>query len=178
MRLFARLVAPVGYLNRSTHGEEMNYDEDKVDEYTLALLYLVVHNRHEGFGASAWKGFDWETLSRLHEKGYISNPIGKSKSVGMTEEGFLKAKEFFERYFVRQAVTIPLPKLTPDAKKRWNQVSEGIRKKITKSVWCTWCKAGMHMQLREGKMEGRSLVLWGTCKTCGRKVARVIEPEE
>ena len=70
----------------------MNYDEDKIDEYTLALLYLVAHERHEGIGARAWKGFDWETLNRLHDKGYISNPIGKAKSVGMTEEGFLKQK--------------------------------------------------------------------------------------
>ena len=79
----------------------MNYDEDKIDEFTLALLYLVVHRRQEGFGASAWKGFDWDTLNRLHEKGYITNPVGKAKSVGMTEEGFLKAKELFERHFVK-----------------------------------------------------------------------------
>ena len=38
----------------------MNYDEDKIDEYTLALLYLVTHERHEGVGARAWKGFDWD----------------------------------------------------------------------------------------------------------------------
>jgi len=31
----------------------MNYDEDKVDEYTLALLYLVTHERQEGLGARA-----------------------------------------------------------------------------------------------------------------------------
>ncbi len=80
----------------------MNYDTDKIDEYTLALLYLVVSDRHEGFGARAWKGFDWDTMNRLHEKGYISNPIGKTKSVGMTEEGFLKAKELFERHFVKE----------------------------------------------------------------------------
>ena len=80
-------------------GGRMNYDEDKVDEYTLALLYLVTHERQEGFGARAWKGFDWDTMNRLHEKGYISNPIGKVKSVGMTEEGFLKAKELCERHF-------------------------------------------------------------------------------
>ena len=77
----------------------MNYDTDKIDEYTLALMYLVVSDRHEGFGARAWKGFDWDTMNRLHEKGYISNPMGKTKSVGMTEEGFLKAKELFERHF-------------------------------------------------------------------------------
>jgi hypothetical protein len=96
----------------------MNYDEDKVDEFTLALLYLVTHERHEGLGARTWKGFDWGTLNRLYEKGYISNPISKAKSVGMTEEGFLKAKELFERHFAREAKTIPLPKLIADAKKR------------------------------------------------------------
>jgi hypothetical protein len=77
----------------------MKHDEDKIDEYTLALLYLVTHERHKGFGARAWKGFDWDTMNRLHEKGYISNPIAKTKSVGITEEGFLKAKELFERHF-------------------------------------------------------------------------------
>lgn len=80
-------------------GGRTNYDEDKVDEYTLALLYLVTHERQEGFGARAWKEFDWDTMNRLHEKGYITNPIAKAKSVGMSEEGFQKAKELFERYF-------------------------------------------------------------------------------
>jgi len=80
----------------------MNYHRDKIDEYTLALLYLVVHERQEGMGARAWKGFDWETMNRLYDKGYISNPVGKTKSVGMTEEGFLKAKELFERHFLKQ----------------------------------------------------------------------------
>jgi len=65
----------------------------------ITLLYLVVYERHEGMGARAWKGFDWETLNRLHEKGYILNPIGKAKSVEMTEEGFLKAEELFEKHF-------------------------------------------------------------------------------
>ncbi len=77
----------------------MDYDEDKIDEYTLALLYLVTHERQEGLGARAWKGFDWDTMNRLHEKGYISNPIGKAKSVGMSEEGFQKGKGLFERHF-------------------------------------------------------------------------------
>ena len=80
----------------------MDYDTDKIDEYTLALLYLTSHERHEGFGARAWKTFDWDTMNRLHEKGYISNPVGKSKSVGMTEGGFVKAKELFERHFMKK----------------------------------------------------------------------------
>ena len=82
----------------------MNYDEDKIDEYTLALLYLVTHERHEGLGTRAWKGFDWETMNRLRKKGYISNPVGKGKSVGMTEEGFLKANALFEQHFTKEGV--------------------------------------------------------------------------
>lgn len=80
----------------------MDYEKDKVDEHTLALLYLVSHNREEGYGARAWKGFDWETMNRLHEKGNITNPVGKAKSVGMTEEGFLRAKELFYKHFVKK----------------------------------------------------------------------------
>jgi len=80
----------------------MNYNEDKIDEYTLALFYLVTHQREEGSGIRAWKGFDWNTTNGLHEKGYISNPIGRAKSAGMTEEGFLKAKELFEQHFQKK----------------------------------------------------------------------------
>jgi hypothetical protein len=78
----------------------MDYDEEKVDEFTLALLYLVLHDRQEGFGARAWKGFDWDTMNRLHEKGLIANPVGKAKSVSMTEEGFKKSESLFRKLFM------------------------------------------------------------------------------
>lgn len=80
----------------------MDYDDDKIDDYTLALLYLVTWERKKGLGARAWKSFDWETMDRLHQKGYISNPKGKTKSVAMSEEGFEKAKELFLRFFGRE----------------------------------------------------------------------------
>jgi len=83
-------------------GGYMEYDEDKVDDFTLALLYLVAHEREEGFGARAWKGFDWDTLNRLHDKGFISNPVRKAKSVAMTEQGFLKSKDLFEKHFMNK----------------------------------------------------------------------------
>ena len=63
----------------------MEYDKDKVDELTLALLYLVMHGK-EG-DERAWKGFDWETMNRLHEKGHISEPRSKAKSVMLTAGG-------------------------------------------------------------------------------------------
>lgn len=56
----------------------MEYDRDKVDESTLALLFLVMHNEGE-YGARAWKGFDWDTMNRLHDKGFIENPVSKTK---------------------------------------------------------------------------------------------------
>jgi len=60
----------------------MDYNEQKVDDAVLALLYLTLHD-----GARAWKSFDWDALNRLHQKGYISNPVGKAKSVVFTDEG-------------------------------------------------------------------------------------------
>jgi len=77
----------------------MDIDYAKVDDYTLALLYLV--SSEDRLGARAWKSFDWETMNRLHEKGYISNPKSKSKSVVLTEEGYSRAKELFERLFAK-----------------------------------------------------------------------------
>jgi len=156
----------------------MKYDKDKIDEYTLALLYFVAHERQVGMGARAWKGFDWETLNRLHAKGYISNPIGKAKSVLMTEDGFIKAKGLFERHFAKEMGTIPFPKLTGSAKKRWDELSSDAKKAIMDSVWCKRCRSGTAMQVQDGKMSGRSLVLRGMCKKCGSEVARAIEPED
>jgi hypothetical protein len=79
---------------------------DKIDEATLALLYLVVCERCEEFGgARAWKGFDWESMDRLHEKGLISDPVGKQKSVRLTEEGYQKAEKLFEQLFCEEEET-------------------------------------------------------------------------
>jgi hypothetical protein len=68
----------------------------KIDETVLALLYLGLHD-----GCRAWKGFDWETLRRLHEKGYITDPVGKAKSVLFTEEGLRESERLFLELFAR-----------------------------------------------------------------------------
>ena len=49
--------------NRYIDGGRMNMVEDKIDEYTPALLCLVIHERHDGYGAWVWKGFDGDTLN-------------------------------------------------------------------------------------------------------------------
>jgi hypothetical protein len=65
----------------------VNLDNDKIDDAVLALLRLGLHD-----GCRAWKGFDWDAMDRLHEKGYISEPRGKAKSVVFTEEGQQRAE--------------------------------------------------------------------------------------
>jgi hypothetical protein len=87
-------------LRKAGRGGKMEYDKDKIDEYTLALLFLVTWKSK---GASrAWKGFDWETMNRLYEKGFIGDPRGKAKSVGITEDGFQKAEELFRKFFEKK----------------------------------------------------------------------------
>jgi Domain of unknown function (DUF6429) len=47
----------------------MDFNRDKVDAMTLALLSLVTTRDKNGY--RAWKGFDWGTMDRLYEKGYV-----------------------------------------------------------------------------------------------------------
>ncbi len=72
----------------------MDYDEDKVDDMVLALLHLTSFRDH-GF-VRAWKGHDWDALNRLHEKGLISDPKSKSKSVVLSDDGARRAQELFQ----------------------------------------------------------------------------------
>jgi hypothetical protein len=76
----------------------MAYDKDKVDEMALALLYLTTF-QEKGYGPRAWKGLDWDVMNRLHEKGYISNPKSKAKSVALTEEGAKVSEALFRKHF-------------------------------------------------------------------------------
>jgi len=78
----------------------MDIDYDKIDDCTLALLYLVTSQ--DKYGARAWKSFDWETMNRLHQKGYISDPKSKAKSVMVSEEGLARSRELFEQLFAKQ----------------------------------------------------------------------------
>lgn len=75
----------------------MDYDRDKVDEVTLALLWLTSFK--DPVGMRAWKGQDWDTMERLFEKGFISDPKSKAKSVVLSEEGEKRSKELFAKYF-------------------------------------------------------------------------------
>ncbi len=74
----------------------MDIDTDKIDEAVLALLFLTLHE-----GDRAWKGHDWDAMERLHKKGLISNPVGRAKSVALTEEGLRESERLFKKLFTK-----------------------------------------------------------------------------
>ncbi len=75
-------------------------DETKIIEAVLAILSLSAYEDHNT--SRAWKGLDWELLNKMYEKGWISNPKSKAKSVVLTEEGEAKASEFLLKYFEKK----------------------------------------------------------------------------
>lgn len=75
----------------------MEIDKDRIDDAILALLYLTL----DGDGR-AWKGFDWSAMNRLHEKGFIGNPVNKAKSVWLTYKGIVRSEQLFHEMFMVQ----------------------------------------------------------------------------
>ena len=71
----------------------MEIDTERIDEAVLALLLLGLHD-----GSRVWS-FDWDAMERLHKKGLISDPVGKAKSVVLTEEGQREAERLFTQMF-------------------------------------------------------------------------------
>jgi hypothetical protein len=75
----------------------MDIDGEKLEQVVLALLYL--NSFEEGTGRRAWKSFAWSLMDSLHEKGYISDPANKNKSVWLSEKGAKLSKKSFEKLF-------------------------------------------------------------------------------
>ena len=78
----------------------MEIDKDKIDDTVLALLYLTTFQ--DKYSMRAWKGHDWESLKRLYDKGLISDPKSKAKSVALTEEGVKLSEELFKKMFEKE----------------------------------------------------------------------------
>jgi hypothetical protein len=72
----------------------MKINTAAIDDAVLALLYLTLHNHNR-----AWKGMDWDVMERLHERGMIHDPVGKAKSVMLTDEGLLECERLFTQLF-------------------------------------------------------------------------------
>lgn len=97
----------------------MALDTDRIDDAVLALLYLTLHDQYR-----AWKGFDWDALSRLHEKGMIDNPVGTAKSVAFTTDGLRRSKELFEAMFTKYLTEQPSQQASVD---ELEQVVDALR---------------------------------------------------
>ena len=76
----------------------MELDTSKVDDAILALLSLGLHD-----GVRAWKGFDWDSLDRLHQAGMISEPRGVAKSVVFSEVGLERSERLLRELFGKHA---------------------------------------------------------------------------
>lgn len=72
----------------------MEYDDKLIEEAVLALLAAFSFDN-----GNAWKGFDFETMNRLHEQGFISNPVNKNKSIWLTTEGLERGRQIADRLF-------------------------------------------------------------------------------
>lgn len=72
----------------------MEYDDKLIEDAVLALLATFSSDN-----GNAWKGFDFETMSRLHEHGFISDPVSKKKSIWLTAEGLERGRQIADRLF-------------------------------------------------------------------------------
>ena len=68
----------------------MEVDSDCIDDSVLALLQLTLHD-----GMRAWKWFDYKVMAQLFWKGNILDPMGKAKSVVLTEEELARLEKLF-----------------------------------------------------------------------------------
>ena len=72
----------------------MPIDLNRIDEATLALLYLGLHDDKR-----AWKSFDWDATDRQNTKKQNTKPHNKTKSVVKTKKKQTAARAAFTRLF-------------------------------------------------------------------------------
>ena len=53
-------------------------------------------------------------MNRLHEKGFIGDPVNKAKSVWLTCEGIARSDQLFREMFAREAGKTPTGQGEPD----------------------------------------------------------------
>ena len=75
---------------------ELELDTEKLDDAALAILSLTLHD-----GNRVWKGLDWAITDRLHAKGMIADPVGKAKSLVLTDDGLARAEAVLAAMFAK-----------------------------------------------------------------------------
>ncbi len=78
--------------------------KEAVHDLTLALIYLTRFIEDEKRDElrqirdfRAWKNYDWNTIDKLDEEGLVISKHG-NKSLWITEDGVVKARELLERF--------------------------------------------------------------------------------
>jgi len=74
-------------------------DQEKVAEAALAVLSLSAFSSDDIM--CVWKSVDWDVMGLLYERGWISNPKGKARSVHITGEGLERANAAARALFAR-----------------------------------------------------------------------------
>lgn len=65
----------------------MEYDDKLIEDTVPALLATFSSD-----SGSTWKGFDFETMNRLHEHDFTSDPVNKNKSIWLKAEGLERGR--------------------------------------------------------------------------------------
>jgi len=75
----------------------------QVQELTLALLYVNRFREKEDDSWRSWKGYDFDDLNALSEKGLIIDGR-RAKSVTLSEEGCKEAKKMLKKFEITDDV--------------------------------------------------------------------------
>jgi hypothetical protein len=71
----------------------MAFNREQAGDLVLALMQLTLHEERR-----AWKSFDWDVMNDLFERGFITDPRRKAKSVVLTDEGLARSREMYVKY--------------------------------------------------------------------------------
>ncbi len=74
----------------------MEFDERKVDQAVLTVLFLTLHD-----GNRAWKTIDFAAIDRLQEQGFLSGTVSRAKFVVFTEKGLRAAEQLAAKQFAK-----------------------------------------------------------------------------
>jgi hypothetical protein len=136
----------------------VTYDRDRAAEFVLALMHLELHD-----DARAWKGYPWDVLNLLHERGLISDPISKAKSVSLTAEGAARAAAAFESLLaVSDAPVRRKVKASPVAQAgRLSQVQSALVERLLAPICAPHPDPAVSSKLQHGyRIEGYAVVLY------------------
>jgi hypothetical protein len=71
----------------------MAFNRERAGDLVLAMMQLTLHEERR-----AWKSYDWEVMNDLFDRGFITDPRSKAKSVVLTDEGLARSREMYTQY--------------------------------------------------------------------------------